>query len=74
MNVCRGGDRQVESSPARLPPAVHNGGRQPPPLPRYGGVHGQGVERRFDRAEPLRPESSFVVVFGNEDAEVHLGE
>lgn len=74
MNVCRRGDQEVESSPARLPTAIHNSGGQPPPLPRNGGVHGQGVERCFDRAEPLRPESSFVVVFGNEDAEVHLGE
>lgn len=74
MNVRGGSDHEIESSSARLAAAVHDGGCEPAPLTRDRRVDRQRLECRFDRAEPLRPEGSFVVVLCDEDAEVQFGE
>ena len=74
MDVRRRGDREVDSSSARFPPAAHERCREPRPFARDGGVDRERVERGLDDAEPLRPSSSLVVRAGDEDAKVEFGE
>jgi len=74
MHVRRGGDHEVECAPTRLAATTDDRRREPPPLSRDGGINRQGIERGFDDAEPLRPASPLVLLAGDDDTKVQLGE
>jgi hypothetical protein len=70
VDVGGGGDREVQCSAPWRSPALRDQSMQPPALARHGGIEGQRVEVVLDGAETAHPQSTCLLVAGDQHAEV----
>ena len=75
INEGGGGDRQVSAARSRIPSATGDGGLQPPPLPGHTVIERDRVgESRLDQTQSPGPESPGLLVGGDQQAEMELGD
>jgi len=74
VHIRGGRDHEVESSSPWLSAAADHGRGKPSPLARDRRIHRKRIEGCLDDSKSLRSSGPFVLLFGNENAEVKLRE
>ncbi len=74
MDVGSGGNREIDGATTWPPASSFHGGGQTPPLPRNLSGDGKRLKRSLDDAEPLGSQSALVILDGDKDTKVQLGQ